>query len=73
MTYLGRGLPEAWELEGERFLNSILSRVSARRRIAILLTVGMVTAIEISSRLPINRSSRTTSARRYWPCWLESR
>lgn len=52
MTYLGRGLPEAWELEAVP--QQHLSRVSARRRMAILLTVGMVTAIEISNRLPIN-------------------
>jgi DHA2 family multidrug resistance protein len=54
MTYLGGSLPEAWELEEERFLNSILSRLSAGRRMAILLTVGMITAIEISNRLSIN-------------------
>src|SRR5580692_27765 len=54
MSYLGASRPEAWELEEERFLKSILSQLSERRRIAILLTVGMVTAIEISNRLSIN-------------------
>ena len=34
--------------------SSILSQLSHRRRLAILLTVGMVTAIEISNRLSIN-------------------
>jgi DHA2 family multidrug resistance protein len=54
MTYLGGSPPASWELEEERFLSSSLSLLSDRRRIAILLTVGMVTAIEISNRLSIN-------------------
>jgi len=54
MTYLGGSPPASWELEEERFLSSSLSQLSDRRRIAILLTVGMVTAIEISNRLSIN-------------------
>jgi MFS transporter, DHA2 family, multidrug resistance protein len=54
MSYLAGSSPEAWELEEERFLNSVLSRLSNQRRLAILLTVGMVTAIEISNRLSIN-------------------
>jgi DHA2 family multidrug resistance protein len=54
MTYLGGSPPASWELEEERFLSSSLSQLSNRRRIAILLTVGMVTAIEISNRLSIN-------------------
>ncbi len=54
MTYLGGSPSASWELEEERFLSSTLSQLSDRRRIAILLTVGMVTAIEISNRLSIN-------------------
>ena len=54
MSYLGGSPPESWELEEERFLNSMMSRLSYGRRMAILLTVGMVTAIEISNRLSIN-------------------
>ncbi len=54
MTYLGGSSPTSWEVEEERFLSSSLSQLSDRRRIAILLTVGMVTAIEISNRLSIN-------------------
>ena len=54
MTYLVGSPPESWELEEERFLSGLLSRLSYRRRMAILLTVGMVTAIEISNRLSIN-------------------
>jgi MFS transporter, DHA2 family, multidrug resistance protein len=54
MSYPVGSRPEAWELEEERFLGSVFSGVSHRRRMAILLTVGMVTAIEISNRLSIN-------------------
>jgi len=54
MSYLGASPPESWELEEEEFLRSSLSQLSDRHRLAILLTVGMVTAIEISNRLSIN-------------------
>jgi MFS transporter, DHA2 family, multidrug resistance protein len=54
MSYLSSSPPESWELEEERFLGSLVSHLSYRRRMAILLTVGMVTAIEISNRLSIN-------------------
>jgi DHA2 family multidrug resistance protein len=53
MAYLASS-PESWELEEERFLGSILSTVSYGHRLAMLLTVGMVAAIEISNRLSIN-------------------
>jgi MFS transporter, DHA2 family, multidrug resistance protein len=54
MSYLSGSPPASWELEEERFLGSILSTLSYRRRLAMLLTVGMVAAIEISNRLSIN-------------------
>jgi DHA2 family multidrug resistance protein len=54
MSYLGSSPPEEWEREEDRFLSSLLSGLSYGRRMAILLTVGMVTAIEISNRLSIN-------------------
>jgi DHA2 family multidrug resistance protein len=54
MSYITGSPPESWELEEERFLGSIVSQLSYRRRLAILLTVGMVAAIEISNRLSIN-------------------
>ena len=54
MSYLTGSPPESWELEEERFLSSILSTLSYGRRMAMLLTVGMVAAIEISNRLSIN-------------------
>src|SRR6202161_4306261 len=54
MSYLSSSAPVSWELEEERFLGSILSTLSHGRRLAMLLTVGMVAAIEISNRLSIN-------------------
>src|SRR5271156_3561565 len=54
MSYLGSSPPEAWELEEERFLSSIVPSMPYARRMAVLLTVGMVAAIEISNRLSIN-------------------
>ena len=54
MSYLGGSPPESWELEEEGFLRSALSQVSERHRLAILLTIGIVAAIEISNRLSIN-------------------
>jgi len=46
--------PEGWEVEEERFLKSTLSGLSYRHRMAILLSVGLVTAVEISNRLSVN-------------------
>src|SRR6204780_256459 len=53
MAYLSSP-PESWELEEERFLNSVVPALPYGRRIAVLLSVGMVAAIEISNRLSIN-------------------
>src|SRR5579863_1366891 len=53
MAYLNSP-PESWELEEELFLNSVVPSLSYGRRLAVLLTVGMVAAIEISNRLSIN-------------------
>src|SRR6202789_782506 len=54
MSYLAGGSPASWELEEEQFFNSRIANLSQRRRLAVLLTVGMVAAIEISNRLSIN-------------------
>lgn len=54
MSYLSANPPEAWEAEEERFLKSLVSHLSYGRRVAMMLTVGMVAAIEISNRLSIN-------------------
>ena len=45
---------EQWELEEERFLKSILSQLSPRHRLAALLSIGMVTAVEVSNRIAVN-------------------
>ncbi|MGA7840080.1 MAG: MFS transporter [Candidatus Acidiferrales bacterium] len=54
MSYLSGSPPDSWELEEERFLNSVVPSLPYARRIAVLLTLGMVAAIEISNRLSIN-------------------
>jgi MFS transporter, DHA2 family, multidrug resistance protein len=54
MSYLAGGSPASWELEDEQFFNSRIANLSQRRRLAVLLTVGMIAAIEISNRLSIN-------------------
>src|ERR1700677_810276 len=54
MSYLAGGSPASWELEEEQFFNSRIANLSQRRRLAVLLTAGMIAAIEISNRLSIN-------------------
>jgi DHA2 family multidrug resistance protein len=45
---------EQWELEEEAFLKSTLSSLSPRHRLAALLSIGMVTAVEVSNRIAVN-------------------
>jgi DHA2 family multidrug resistance protein len=57
MSYLGNPTPatlEAWEREENEFISSSVGNLSHRQRLAILLTVGLVTGIEIANRLSIN-------------------
>jgi MFS transporter, DHA2 family, multidrug resistance protein len=54
MSYLAGSSAESWELEEERFLTSVVPSLPYARRLAVLMTVGMVAAIEISNRLSIN-------------------
>src|SRR5271166_2460838 len=57
MSYLGGNAPvalEAWEQEEGRYINESLGSLSQRHKLAVLLTVGLVTAIEISNRISIN-------------------
>src|SRR5271169_1404165 len=54
MSYLTGIPPASWELDEEQFFNSRIAGLSQRRRLAVLLTVGMIAAIEISNRLSIN-------------------
>jgi DHA2 family multidrug resistance protein len=57
MSYLGNptiATLEAWEREETQYINASISSLSHRHRMAIMLTVALVTAIEISNRLSIN-------------------
>ena len=45
---------EEWELEEEAFLKSTLSRLSPGHRLAALLSIGLVTAVEVSNRIAVN-------------------
>jgi DHA2 family multidrug resistance protein len=57
MSYLAGNFPqnlEDWEQEEGRFISESLTGLSKARRLTILLSVGLVTAIEISNRLSIN-------------------
>jgi MFS transporter, DHA2 family, multidrug resistance protein len=54
MSYLVSGGLEPWEDEYGQRVNQVLAGLSQRQRWLILLSVGLVTAIEISNRLSIN-------------------
>jgi DHA2 family multidrug resistance protein len=57
MSYLGSnaaGNLEQWELEEGQYISASLKFLTKRQRMTILLSVGLVTAIEISNRLSIN-------------------
>ncbi len=57
MGFLAQNLSpnvEEWELEEEAFLKSTLSKLSPRHRLAALLSIGMVTAVEVSNRISVN-------------------
>jgi len=57
MSYLAGASPgssEEWELEEGQFISRSLSSLTHGRRMTILLSVGLVTAIEISNRLSVN-------------------
>lgn len=57
MAYIGGGVPgdlEAWEKEYGQYITQGLAGLTHFQRMAILMSVGLVTAIEISNRLSIN-------------------
>jgi MFS transporter, DHA2 family, multidrug resistance protein len=57
MSYFGGSPPggsEEWEREYGSRVSASLAELSQSRRLAILLSVGLVTAIEISNRISIN-------------------
>jgi DHA2 family multidrug resistance protein len=57
MSYLGGNVSqslESWELEEGQYINRSLLGLTQRHKTIILLSVGLITAIEISNRLSIN-------------------
>jgi MFS transporter, DHA2 family, multidrug resistance protein len=57
MSYLAGNSPgglESWEEEFSQHVSQSLAQLSQKHRLIILLSVGLVTAIEISNRLSIN-------------------
>lgn len=45
---------EEWELEEGQYISASLSNLNRRHRMILLLSVGLVTAIELSNRISIN-------------------
>ena len=57
MSFLSGTFPgslEQWELVEGRYISKALAELSFARRLTILLSIGVVTAIEISNRISIN-------------------
>jgi DHA2 family multidrug resistance protein len=54
MSYFASSGLEAWQEEYAQDFSRSLTQVSRRRRLIILFSVGLVTAIEISNRVSIN-------------------
>ena len=57
MSYLGGAAPpnlEDWEQEEARYISASLADLSPRHKMAILMSLGLITAIEISNRVSIN-------------------
>jgi DHA2 family multidrug resistance protein len=54
MSYFASSGLEAWQEEYAQDFSQSLTQVSRRRRLIILFSVGLVTAIEISNRVSIN-------------------
>jgi DHA2 family multidrug resistance protein len=54
MSYFASSGLEAWQEEYAQNFSKSLTQVSRRRRLIILFSVGLVTAIEISNRVSIN-------------------
>src|SRR5579871_2341997 len=57
MSFLGSLVPpdaEAWEKQEASAISTTLQALSERHKLGIMLSVGLVTAIEISNRFSIN-------------------
>ena len=56
MSHLAGSSPatqESWEAEEGRYISSTIGGLSHERRMTLLLTLGLVNAIEISNRISI--------------------
>jgi len=56
MSHLAGSSPatqESWEAEEGRYISSTIAGLSHERRLTLLLTLGLVNAIEISNRISI--------------------
>ena len=54
MNYVGNGSPGSREEEYAQRVNQSLGELSEKRKLIILLSIGLVTAIELSNRMSIN-------------------
>jgi MFS transporter, DHA2 family, multidrug resistance protein len=57
MSYFGVNKPEPleeWEEEEGRYISAAMANLSKRKRMILLMSVALVTAIEVSNRLSIN-------------------
>jgi len=54
MNYFANGSAESWEEEYAQRINQSLGELPEKRRLIILLGIGMVAAIELSNRMSIN-------------------
>src|SRR5271157_3786350 len=57
MSYLPGNIaqpPEQWEQQEGQYISRSLTGLSRRHKMTILLSVGLVTAIEISNRISVN-------------------
>jgi MFS transporter, DHA2 family, multidrug resistance protein len=54
LTGNASGNLEAWEQEEARYISASLRDLTPRHKMAILMSVGLITAIEISNRISIN-------------------
>ena len=54
MNYFPNGSPESREEEYARRVNQSLGELSEKRTLIVLLSIGLVTAVELSNRMSIN-------------------
>ena len=54
MNYFANGSAESWEEEYAQRINQSLGELPEKRRLIILLGIGLVAAIELSNRMSIN-------------------